>query len=87
MPMNKKRTLAEIKDILEPADEYLSAVTIPECKKIIIDDLGMNEKFLIMNVPDRRKLLDWFRAAKKALEISEQVKAEVENDSTNSIKE
>ena len=85
MPMNKKRTLDEVKAILEPADEYLSAVTIPILKTIILNDLGMNERFLIMNIPDRRVLLDWFRAAKKALEISTQIKAEVENDNISRI--
>lgn len=75
--------MAEIEKILEPADEYLSAVTIPVCKSIILDDLGMNEKFLIMNVPDRRKLLDWFRAAKKALNQAKLI--EVENDNISRI--
>ena len=81
--MREKRTLTEIEKILEPADEYLSAVTIPILKTIILNDLGMNERFLIMNIPDRRVLLDWFRAAKKALNQAKLI--EVENDNISRI--
>jgi len=78
MSMKQKRTLAEIQNILSPGDEYLSAVTIPVCKSIILDDLGMNEQFLLMNISDRRKLIDWFTAAKKALQIVSNINEQTE---------
>lgn len=69
MPMNKKRTLAEIKEILEAGDDFLGSVTIPILKEIIFVDLGMNASFVNHNVGDQRKLLDWFNATKKAFKI------------------
>lgn len=76
---NKKRTLTEIENILVPGNEYLSAVTIPILKNIIFQDLGMNEQFIIMNVADRRKLLDWFLAAKKALNQAKLIEEKNDN--------
>lgn len=67
--MNKKKTLAEVKEILEAGDEYLSSLTIPKLKRIIFDDLGCNQKFVNENVRDHRKLLDWFLAAKIAFNL------------------
>lgn len=67
--MNRKRTLAEVRAILEQGDIYLSSVTIPILKEIIFVDLGMNASFVNRHVGDQRKLLDWFNAAKLAFKI------------------
>lgn len=82
-----KRTLAEIKEILEQGDIYLSSVTIPILKEIIFVDLGRDRNFVNNQVPDQRKLLDWFKAAKKAYwivsstkEIVTELKTEVSTD-------
>lgn len=79
--MNKKRTLAEVKEILEQGDIYLSSVTIPILKEIIFVDLGMNTTFINHNVPDQRKLLDWFTATKKAYQMVSSInQTEVSNN-------
>ena len=87
MPMNKKQTLAEIKEILEAGDDFLGSVTIPILKEIIFVDLGMNTTFINHNVPDQRKLLDWFTATKKAYQmvssINEQQQEVLSDDNIN----
>lgn len=88
--MNKKRTLTEVQAILEQGDIYLSSVTIPILKEIIFVDLGMNTSFVNNQVPDQRKLLDWFKAAKKAYwtvssvrEIVAELAEELNHDNIN----
>ena len=83
--MKQKRTLAEVKEILEASDEYLSAVTIPILKEIIFVDLGMNTSFVNRNVADQRKLLDWFNAAKLAFAKVQKIEGGNERDNDSQI--
>ena len=71
--MAEKRTLAEVKEILDQGDLFLGSVTIPILKQILFIDLGMNATFIIRNVADQRKLLDWFKAAKQAFKICDDI--------------
>lgn len=68
-----KRTLDQIGEILASADKYLSSVSISLFKEIVTVDLEMDRGFINAYVKDRRRVADWYKAAKQAYLIKQAV--------------